>query len=113
MVLSEQLPVFASSRVSMKNPNSDCIATPLGVTVPGARPRARSAAMYDEPDVRYGVKRESQAKNVLLCKTEVGKVRIERRDWWLISPVTTMRVEHHAAVANTRRSVLSPSSSAS
>jgi hypothetical protein len=44
--------------------------------------------MYDEPDVRYGVKRESQAKNVLLCKTELGKVRIERRDWCLISPVT-------------------------
>ena len=56
--------------------------------------------MYDEADVRHGVTRKSQAKNVLLCKTEVGKVRIERRDWWLISPVTTMRVEQHAAVAN-------------
>ena len=69
--------------------------------------------MYDATDVRYGVKRESQAKNVLLCKTELGKVRIERRDWWLIAPVTTLRVEHHAAVANTRRSVFSSSSSAS
>jgi hypothetical protein len=112
MVLSEQLPVFASSRVSMKNPNSDCIATPLGVTVPGARPRARSAAMYDEPDVRYGVKRESQAKNVLLCKTELGKVRIERRDWWLISPVTTTPAT--VTTPNRRRpSVLSPPSFAS
>ena len=85
-----------------------------GVTVPRVRPRTRSVAMYDATDVRYGVTRKSQAKNVLLCKTEVGKVRrIERRDWWLISPVTTLRVEHHAAVANTRRSVFSSSSSAS
>lgn len=111
LVLSEQLPVFASSRVTMKNPNSDCIATPLGVTVPGARPRARSAAMYDEPDVRYGVKRESQAKNVLLCKTELGKVRIERRDWWLISPVTTTPAT--VTTPNRRRPVLSPPSFAS
>jgi hypothetical protein len=36
--------------------------------------------MYDDADVRHGVTRKSQAKNVLLCKTEVGKVRIERRD---------------------------------
>ena len=85
-----------------------------GVTVPRVRPRVRGVAMSDATDVRYGVTRKSQAKNVLLCKTEVGKVRrVERRDWWLIRPVTTMPVEHHAAVANTRRSVLSPSSSAS
>ncbi len=83
------------------------VGTPLG----GARPRARSAAMYDEPDVRYGVKRESQAKNVLLCKTELGKVRIERRDWWLISPVTTTPAT--VTTPNRRRPVLSPPSFAS
>jgi len=58
--------------------------------------------MYDDADVRHGVTRKSQAKNVLRCKTGVGKVRIERRDWWLISPVTTMRVECSTMRSRTR-----------